>query len=167
MKYQSKADLIADSEEHWLKLWKLIEQIPNTELTRRADLDEPPRSVVDHLAHLHGWHRLLLQWVKSGPNGIPELPAKGFKWNQTRALNQVLFDEFKDETYPGMRRKLKLSHGRVMKFVTELPGSKLMQPGHFDWTQKLPLASYIGPNTAGHYRWAEKKIRRIKQSLSP
>lgn len=160
MKYHSKAELIEDSTVHWNRLWELVRQISDSDLARRFGTDES-RSAIDHLAHVYCWHRLLLQWIKSGPQGNPDLPEKGYKWNQTRSLNQMLFEEFKDETFLGIRRKVKRSHGRILKFVDQLSEAELIEPGHYTWTKKLPLTSYIGPNTAGHYRWAQKKIRSI------
>ena len=164
MKYHSKSDFVINTDSEWQKLWELIDEIPQPLLTRRVG-EDAPRSVTDHLGHLYCWHRMLLQWLKTGREGQPDLPCKGYRWNQTRELNQDLFEQFKDEPYTSMRRKLKLSHGRVMKFVDELSEPHLLQPGHFIWTKKLALISYIGPNTAGHYRWAQKKLKRIKPLL--
>jgi hypothetical protein len=29
-------------------------------------------------------------------NKVPQLPAPGFKWNQTPALNQQIFEQYRD-----------------------------------------------------------------------
>lgn len=164
MKYKSKTEFVTNVSTEWRKLWELVDDIPDDLLTRRLG-DEAPRSITDHLGHLYCWHRLLLEWVKSGPEGQPDLPCRGYRWNQTRALNQVFHDQLENDSCSSVRRRLKLSHGRVMKFVDQLSETQLLQPGHYVWTKKLPLISYVGPNTAGHYRWAQKKIRRAKPSL--
>jgi hypothetical protein len=161
MKYKSKIELVEDCEKEWTKLWKLLDDFEVADLERRAGRGDSARSITDHLAHVHAWHRLLLGWLKSGPNGNPDLPVKGFKWNQTRSLNQMLFEEFKHASFVSVRRKLKLSHGRVIKRVNGFSNRQLIQPGQFVWTKKLGLVSYVGPNTAGHYRWAQKKIQRF------
>lgn len=89
------------------------------------------------------------------------MPAKGFNWSQTRELNQKLFEEFKSEPWPVLKRKLLLSHNRVMKWVRTLTNSEFMTPGKFKWTKKNALRSYIGANMDSHYRWAIKKIKKM------
>lgn len=164
MKYKSKVEFVANTKLEWKRLWELIDGVPENLLVIRIG-DEHPRSITDHLAHLYSWHRLLLQWIGTGTNGKPDLPCQGYRWNQTRALNQKLHEQCEDQSYRSIRRKLKLSHGRVMKFVDQLSETKLLHPDHFLWTGKLPIVSYIGPNTAGHYRWAQKKVKRAKSIL--
>jgi len=40
-----------------------------------------------------------------------------------------------------------------------------LESGHFSWTGKLPLMSYVAPNTVSHYRWAGKKLLAITKRL--
>ena len=88
------------------------------------------------------------------------MPAPGFKWNQTRQLNQQLHDRHANDPIQSVRRKLKLSHGRAIKLVAGLSDSEFLNAGHFEWTGGHALASYVAPNTFSHYRWAAKKIRK-------
>lgn len=137
------------TEEEWRKLWEVSEGVPESKLGAI-------------FAHLHAWHRLLLGWIKQAESGMPNLPAKGFNWRQTRELNAKLDLEFRDVNFQSIVRRLKLSHNRVMKMVEGLSESEFSKPSYFEWTGKLPLSSYIGPNTASHYRWAIKKIKKLK-----
>ena len=115
----------------------------------------------DVCAHLHAWHRLLLTWYREGQHGQPSMPARGFNWRETPALNRMLYQEFRDVSAASVRRRLKLSHGRVMKLVDGLTDRQLMKPGAFKWTGKLGLISYVSANTDSHYRWATKKIKKL------
>ena len=82
----------------------------------------------------------------------------------TRELNLEIFEKHRDEALKSIVRKVKLSHSRIAKFVASLEEEEFSQPNQFLWTGKLPLASYIAPNTVSHYRWAQKKIRLLCQS---
>ncbi len=162
MKFATKQAYVDATEAAWHDLWQLVDSLTESQLNKRIRIkDGPARSGKDALAHLYAWHVLLLNWYRDGENGTPHLPAKGYKWSQTRDLNQVLHDEHVDTELASIRRKLKLSHGRVCKLVDSISEIQLLKPGQFEWTGKNALMSYIAPNTVSHYRWATKKIRRL------
>lgn len=164
MKFATKQDYIDATDKAWNELWKLIDSLTESQLIKRSKIKNgPARSAKDALAHLYVWHVLLLKWYRDGEEGTPDLPAKGFKWSQTRDLNQQMHDEYAEVELASIRRKLKLSHGRIRKLVESLSEPALLQPGHFDWTGKNALISYIAPNTASHYRWAIKKIKALQK----
>ena len=89
------------------------------------------------------------------------MPAPGFKWNQTIALNKKLDEQYTDLDIKQVKRRLKLSHGRVMKLVDRLTDHQFHAPGQFAWTGKNAFSSYVVPNTFSHYRWAIKKLKRL------
>lgn len=163
MKYPSKTALVKDCQEQWTQLWQLLETINVEQWEQPVGSGASTRTIVDHLGHLYAWHRLLLGWSKSRQ---PDLPAQGYKWSQTRSLNQKLYDELRNVSRQSMQRRLKLSHARVMKWVAACSEKQLLEPGQFEWTGKLPLASYIAPNVASHYRWAIKKIKKQVKLLA-
>ena len=144
MKFATKQGYIDATEAAWHDLWQLVDSLTESQLNKRIRIkDGPARSGKDALAHLYAWHVLLLNWYRDGENGTPHLPAKGYKWSQTRDLNQVLHDEHADAQLASIRRKLKLSHGRVCKLIDSLSEKQLRKPGHFKWTGKNALMSYI------------------------
>ena len=163
MKYKSREELIELSQSEWQRMWAKLDELDEAQLTRRSKAapGKPAWSIKDGMAHVHAWYRLTLGWIATGVDGNPDLPAKGFRWNQTRELNKQLHEEFVDVSLASVRRRLKLSHGRLMKCVEAMTENELLQSGEFVWTGKLPLTSYIGPNTVGHYRWLQKKIKRL------
>jgi hypothetical protein len=55
---------------------------------------------------------------------------------------------------------------RILQIVESLSTKQLLEPGQFEWTGKHPLTTYIGPNTASHYRFALKVIKRWLKSTS-
>ena len=158
MKYSSKSDFLTDVEHEWSTLWEQIDALTDDQLTKRP---VGGTSIKDALAHLNCWHAMAIRWYRDGLTGQPDLPATGYNWGQTKALNKELFEECRDWELGSVRRKLKLSHNRIMKIVGELSEEQLMDAGHFAWTKKLGLISYISANTSSHYRWAKKKIKSI------
>lgn len=167
MRVESKQQLIDSIDETWLKLWESVDAIglPNRDLRIQFDSVDAS-SVKDILAHLHGWHRLLLKWIGTEPDREIELPAKGFKWNETPELNQKIFEDWKDVEFSSVSRRLRLSHNRVLKFVKNLSETQLLTAGQFAWTKKHAISSYIAPNTTSHYKWAAKKIKRLQKQFA-
>jgi len=49
---------------------------------------------------------------------------------------------------------------RIVRLVEESPPPVLLRPGHFAWTGRNPLATYLGANSASHYRFATKVLTR-------
>ncbi len=117
----------------------------------------------DVLAHLYEWHCMLLRWYKDGQTSQPDIPAKGYNWRMTPDLNLAIYEKHREEPLRTIVRKVKLSHSRVMKLVETLSEEEFVEPNQFLWTGKLPLCSFVAPNTVSHYRWAQKKIRELSK----
>ena len=156
MRFSSKSQFVSETEKQWQLLWELVNGCGTSKKSQRQ--------LKQILAHLHAWHRLLLTWISSGRDETPDLPAPGFNWRQTHELNRKLDAEFDPVEMASVRRRLKLSHGRVMKMVARLSDGQFLESGHFCWTGKNAIASYIAPNTVSHYRWAIKKIKKLRSS---
>ena len=166
MKFSSKADFVESTNEEWERLWQTVDDYAaiaaDAEPVEQVSEDAIDWTVKDILAHLYAWHGLLLTWHKQGLAGLkPAMPASGYNWRQTRALNLALFKEHRGGTLATMRRKLKRSHGQVMALVEKLSEAEFMESGHFEWTGKHAASTYIAPNTASHYRWAIRKIKQL------
>ena len=52
--------------------------------------------------------------------------------------------------------------------MESLSTGQLLDAGHYEWTGKHPLTTYIGPNTASHYRFAVNVVKRwLKATAVP
>ena len=153
MKFSSKAEFVQRTDQQWQLLWQWVESCRQDQ-TQLKELKQV-------LAHLHAWHRLTLGWYQQGLQGDPDLPAVGYNWSQTRSLNAELDAEFEPVDIESVIRRLKRSHGRVMKMVHSLSESQFLKSGIFAWTGKNALVAYVAPNTFSHYRWAIKKIKSL------
>lgn len=56
--------------------------------------------------------------------------------------------------------KFESSFREIFSLAQELSEREMMTPGHFPWTGKNPLTTYLGANTTSHYRTATKIVRR-------
>lgn len=164
MKYKSKEHFLDDVALEWSRVWRMIEALPPAKIGKRKRLGgDLAWSVKDAMAHVYAWHVMMLEWHKTGLNGQqPPMPAKGYNWRMTQELNREIYINHKDFDWASIKRRVKLSHGRVMKIVSETDEKEFMEAGQYNWTGKLSLCNFVSANTASHYRWAQKTIRALK-----
>jgi len=140
-------------------LCQLLAEIPEKQKSEPGANGE--WAVKDIVAHLVEWHNLMLGWYETGVQGEPvDLPAPGYKWSETPALNQRIFEKYKAVDADESEQLFTDSHQRVMSLINQLREEEINIPGTYAWTGKLPLFSYLKPCTAGHYRWAYGLIRK-------
>ena len=177
LKYSSYEEFGDDVAETWGLLLALLDRIgPDLpeeqraapgQVSRPVDPGSKPSidwTVREVLAHLLGWHLLLQHWLTATLEGeTPSVPASGFNWRQTPALNRKIANEQGEYRFGSLKRKLRYSHRRILKLLSEFQPDELFKPGKFSWTGKSGLISYVAPNLAGHYRWAVRKIKSIRK----
>lgn len=118
-------------------------------------------SVKDVLAHLAEWHAMCLSWYAAGLRGeVPELPAPGYKWNQTPALNEQIYQANRDRPIDDVRQWFQSTQAEIIGTVQSLPDAVLFSPNQFAWTGKNMLGAYFVSATSSHYLWAYNEIRK-------
>ena len=155
----SKTDLLAaiEYERHALKTQ--LESLTPEQMIEPGVVGE--WSVKDVLAHLIAWEQMVLNWHAAGLRGeTPELPAPGFKWNQTPALNQQIFEQHRDRPLNEILDKFQASHEEILGVIQGFSNEVLFTAGQFAWTQKNTLGTYFVSATSSHYLWARKEIRK-------
>jgi hypothetical protein len=121
-------------------------------------------SVKDILAHLDAWHELFLGWERVGRAGDePELPAPGYSWKQTPALNSAIWARTKDDAYVSIEGRLVASHEDVRTVVASYADEELFERARYGWTGTTSVGSYAVSATTSHYEWATKLIRRFRK----
>ena len=115
----------------------------------------------DLFAHLTEWEQMFLGWYRDGLAGRkPSLPAPGFRWNETPRLNRAIWRKHRHASWPSVRRRFDASYVEILTLAESLPEEALLAPGSFAWTKANPLVTYLGANTASHYRTATKILKR-------
>ncbi len=124
-------------------------------------------SIKDILGHLDAWHSMFLIWEKAGAAGESvEMPAPGYTWKDTPALNDRIYTEVKDDLYDEIVGRLDLSHQQVRAVLMSYSDDDLFTKKRFTWTGSTSVGSYAVSATSSHYNWARKLIRRFKKTLA-
>jgi hypothetical protein len=160
MKYRSKQALTRDIAEAYAALCALLQSVPAARY-REPGVWGDDWTVHDLVAHLFAWHQLFLAWHHAGLRGVtPEMPAPGYRWNETPGLNRAIRERHRHGDPDELLRQLEVSHGEVLTLAESLSEEQLLQAGHFAWTRDNALVTYLGANTASHYRFASKVLKR-------
>jgi hypothetical protein len=168
MRYASKRELVERIEKEHEALVALVRSIPRSRY-REEGVWGDGWTILDLLAHLTEWEQMFLGWYREGlKNGSPDLPATGFKWNQTPALNQAIWRKHRRKSARRVVEEFEASYDEISTLVQRLSSEELLAPGHFAWTGKYPLTTYLGPNTCSHYSFATKVLKRwIRRKKAP
>lgn len=112
---------------------------------------------------------MFLGWYQDGLRGAtPEMPAPGYKWSETPRLNLAIWEKNRSRSPDAVRADFESGYNHILQVVEALSPKQLLTPGHFQWTGKHSLTTYLGPNTASHYRFATKAIKRwLKGAAAP
>lgn len=162
----SKTDLLTEIYAEREKLDDLLDSLRPRQMTK-AGVTGAGWSVKDILGHVISWQQLNLGWYESGMRGeSPAVPAEGFGWGDIRLLNEKIFRQHRRRSLKAVVGDYELYHGKMLKLVETVRPKQLVAIGHFDWTgPSWSLSDYIRANTASHYRWAAKHLRKWKKTL--
>lgn len=161
---KTQDELLQQIQENYRKLNELIDAYSVEE--QQADF--PPgtmnRNIRDVLAHLHQWHIMLNEWYQIGTSGDkPIMPAEGYSWKDTQALNRKIWEDYQGVELEQIRKKLNESFLLIQEIIHNHSTEELFTKKHFHWTGSSSLATYIRVNTSSHYMWAFKLIKRAKK----
>lgn len=160
MRYESKQALMDDIRTKHDSLCARLGEIPQVRWQEPGVWGDG-WTVSDLVAHLAEWQQMFLGWYEQGLGGdMPEMPARGYKWSQTPKLNRAIWEKHRSRSRAAAMAAFDSGYNRIVHMVEALSPEQLLTPGHFSWTGKHPLTTYLGPNTASHYRFAIKVINR-------
>ncbi len=160
MGFASKRELIAQIEQEHQNLVDLASSIP-IERYGEGGVWGDGWSVKDLFAHLTEWEQMFLRWYREARAGRePALPAPGYKWSQTPELNRAIWRKHRAKSIGKVLEEFEASYAEILALVHTLSAKELLAPGHFGWTGKHPLTTYLAPNTCSHYRTASRILKR-------
>ncbi len=156
---RTKKELVDFGEKEYKNLITLVNDIPKEKRETITLFDN--WEISDIIAHLNAWHNLFLQWYEVGMKGDkPEIPAPGYTFKDTPALNEKIYKENKDLSLQEALKKFKNSHKKLMDIVNDHTENELETKKMFKWTGSTNLASYLASATSSHYVWAIKEIKK-------
>lgn len=160
MRYESKQALLNDIHAQHDLLCARLREIPKSR-GHEPGVWGNGWTLTDLVAHLAEWQFMFLTWYEDGlRRTTPKMPAPGYKWNETRKLNRAIWAKHRFQSAAAARAEFDAGFNRILAIVEALSPEHLLTPGHFPWTGNNSLATYLAPNTASHYRFALKMIKR-------
>ena len=151
-------------ESAFAGLWAEVDALPLQARLSPGACEE--WSVKDILAHLDAWHEMFLGWERAGSAGHkPEMPAPGFGWKDTPALNAAIWEKARNDDYDAVVARLNGSYQQVRGAIEAYSDEDLFTKRLFAWTGSTSVGSYAVSATSSHYEWARKLIRKHSKSL--
>jgi hypothetical protein len=168
MRYESKQALWDDIVREHDSLCAQLDDIPSGRWQEPGGWGDG-WTVADLVAHLAEWQRMFLSWHEDGLKGVkPALPAAGYKWSELPRLNRAIQEKHRGQRRGEVRADFEAGYRRILALVGSLSEEQILEPGHFAWTGRNPLRTYLGGNTSSHYRFAAKVLRRwLRATSSP
>ncbi len=161
---KNQTDLLALGQQNFDRLMDLIEQMDADQQEKAFPKGTLNRNISDVLMHLHHWHLMMLQWYEVGMAGDkPEMPAKGYTWKTTPALNQWIREKYQDVPLAEAKKSLRKSHQAVRKLIQKHTDMELFEKKKYKWTGSTSLGAYLVSATSSHYDWASRLIHRVKK----
>ena len=162
----NKIDLLSASETNFKKLLSLVESLSEAQQEAKFDFEDRDKCVRDVLVRLYEWHLLLINFIQKNLSGERSafLPQP-YNWKTYPQMNVQIWRKHQDTPLCEAKALLAQTHEKVMALTANFSDEGLFTRGHFDFTGKLNLASYVAGSTSSHYDWAIKKIKKHKKSL--
>jgi hypothetical protein len=160
MRFTSRRELIEKIEREHGAFLDLAASIPRARYQEEGVWGDA-WTVKDLLAHLTEWEQMFLSWYRAGLGGEdPDLPAPGFKWNQTPELNRAIWRKHHAQPVKRVLADFEVSYREILSVARDFSPEELLTPGYFAWTKQTPLSTYLAANTSSHYHTATKYLKR-------
>ena len=155
----NKEQLISFAQNEYTKLMDLISKL--NEKQRDSEYIFDNRTTKDIVAHLYAWQLLELNWYKEGMKGNkPDIPAKGYTFKDSPALNEKLYQEYKNIKWKELFDKFKISHNSLLKIIESHTNDELYTKKKYIWTGSTDMAVYFRSALSSHYVWAQGLIKK-------
>lgn len=160
-----KTDLLNEMAKERGELIPLLISLPLRRATKRG-MNSLNWSCKDVVTHLFDWEGRTNDWYEAGLAGEqPAVPGDGFKWNQTRQLNEVIYKRHRRMSWQNALQQLKTVHERTQGNLKTATDEELTTINFYNWTGKSwTVSDYFRANTASHYKWARTRIAKWLKS---
>lgn len=156
---KTKDQLLELASKNYDKLQVEITNLTPDEMTESGVVET--WSVKDVLAHLTAWQQMTLSWYRIGKAGeTPSTPSEKYTWREIPALNQEIYETYRDDPLDDIQRNFIASHEEAMTLIESIDDEELFTPKVYQWTRTTTVGAYFISATSSHYDWACKEIRR-------
>lgn len=161
----TRSELLTASAEEFDRLQAMLDGLDPglaEDVSWQAPIEDRSRNPRDVITHVHAWHLMLVGWCRTGDaGGTPDVPGGGHTWREIPAINDEIWERFRNTPYDAARTLLAESHGVVMGLIAQHTDDQLFGRGAYPWTRSSTLGSYFASSTSSHYVWARKTLRAI------
>lgn len=135
--------------------------MPEEKQQAAFSFEDRDKNLRDVLIHLHEWHRLLLNWIRSNQadKAVNFLPDP-YNWKTYPQMNAEFWKKHQTTSLEEAITLLKGSHTDVLKLIEPFVDEELFTKKYFSWTGTTDLGSYCISATSSHYDWAMKKLKQ-------
>ena len=163
---KTKSELLELGQQNFEKLIEFVDALDKTDQVKDFPKGMMNRNIRDVLAHLHHWHILFLEWYKVGMAGKkPAMPAEGYSWKDTPALNKWIHQNYQNKSLAQVRRSLKSSYTKVSEVIKNHTNEELFEKKRYKWTGSTSMGAYLVSSSSSHYDWALKLIKKALQNV--
>jgi hypothetical protein len=157
-KHLPKAELLEQIGVERSKLDALLKQVTPRQMTQ-VGATAAGWSVKDILAHLIAWQQMNLDWYATGLRGeTPDIPKT---WSNIRKVNDQIYRKHHRRSLKAVLADYNAFHQKMLELIEEVPERDFATVGRLTWTGLTwTLSDCIRWNTASHYRWASKHIKK-------
>ena len=161
---KTRADLLGAMQPAFDKLCADLDRV-SAKHSKEACVDD--WSVVDLLTVRTWWANAVVGWIEAGHRGeVPEVPAPGFSWRETPALNaEVIAKAPKRRSWVRVRADFEASQAAVLEALESLSDAQLEDAGAFEWAGKWPVLRWVSVATTTGYVSARKYVRALLRRL--
>ena len=155
----NQVQLLDRAEEMYVKLMAEIDGLSVDDIVAGDTVDK--WSVKDVIAHLYEWQQMTVRWYQAGKAGEnPVTPSGDYTWREIPALNQHIYETYKDVAWDVIFSDFKASHQATLSLIQTIDNDELFTPKVYKWTKSTTVGAYFISATSSHYDWARKEIRR-------
>jgi hypothetical protein len=107
-----------------------------------------------------------MAWVRAGRRGkTPALPDENYNWRELPALNQEIYEKYRDHRLDTVLEDFDASFSEMMAMLDGMTEEELFSPKVYAWTGNNLVRDYVNSSTAAHYRWASALVRKFARGL--
>ena len=156
---ESRRALLEEMDEAYAQLQELMARVP-ADVWTSSRVNSAGWSLKDVVAHVADWAERCDAWC-AGRSGHDLPPGDGFKWNETRELNQEIHRRRHEHALSRVLQDFEAGHAALRKHAAEMNEDELLAVGRIGWCgETWSAAKHLRANTAAHYRWAGKHFKK-------
>jgi hypothetical protein len=159
----NKKELLELAEISFNKLLDFIDGLSDeikNGIYKNIELNDRDKTIADVVCHLHEWHLMRENWYKEGTYG--KKPTLSYSLKTLSELNHKIWEKYKGTDLKKAITMLKKSHKDVTSLIEKSNDDELFLKKKYKFTGSTSLGAYFYYNTAEHYNWALKTIKRLK-----